>query len=214
MINCPSCKLSNLGGTHCTYCKSALPEQENDWGSGASKLDAAGLSAPTELSIPAVLSSPTLVSSPTLTVETGPPPTATTASVSNRSRSSEEDADARRVREEHLAATREFERIRARDTARRSESREEKADRSPARPLEGSLTTYAVLSAFVPGSGQLFKGAAERGFMVLAVIWFLGFMHWEWPMIILWIANVYDAYNSRTDELGSKVRGYIRQFSK
>ncbi len=56
----------------------------------------------------------------------------------------------------------------------------------------------AIVSFFIPGVGQLIKGHIIKGLLIIIVGGAVGFLlSWTWivPMVI-WIWNVYDAYNS------------------
>lgn len=61
----------------------------------------------------------------------------------------------------------------------------------------------AIVSFFLPGVGQLIKGHIMKGI----VIWILGalagvFLWWTFIVpFIIWVWNVYDAYNSNSPSL-------------
>jgi len=56
----------------------------------------------------------------------------------------------------------------------------------------------ALLSFFIPGLGQLVKGHILKGILIWIIGGLIGFFFF-WTIIIpfiIWIWNVYDAYNS------------------
>jgi len=56
----------------------------------------------------------------------------------------------------------------------------------------------AILSFFIPGLGQLVKGHVIKGIMIWVMAGIIGFFLW-WTVIVpfvLWVWNVYDAYNA------------------
>ncbi|OON67415.1 hypothetical protein [Hymenobacter sp. CRA2] len=56
----------------------------------------------------------------------------------------------------------------------------------------------ALLSAFIPGLGQLIKGQILKAVFIWVMSGIVGFLLW-WTVVVplaLWAWNVYDAYNS------------------
>ncbi|RTQ50724.1 hypothetical protein EJV47_08825 [Hymenobacter gummosus] len=56
----------------------------------------------------------------------------------------------------------------------------------------------ALLSAFIPGLGQLIKGQILKAVFIWIASGVVGFLLW-WTIVVplaLWAWNVYDAYNS------------------
>jgi len=56
----------------------------------------------------------------------------------------------------------------------------------------------AILSAIIPGLGQLIKGQILKALFIWIISGVVGFLLW-WTVIIpfiVWAWNIYDAYNS------------------
>lgn len=56
----------------------------------------------------------------------------------------------------------------------------------------------ALISFFIPGLGQLIKGQILKGILIWVIGGGLSFFFW-WTIIVplvIWVWNVYDAYNS------------------
>lgn len=63
-----------------------------------------------------------------------------------------------------------------------------------------------LISFFVPGVGQLIKGHMMKAFGIWVIGGLVGFFLW-WTYVapfIIWVWNVYDAYNSNSDWGGSE----------
>ncbi len=82
----------------------------------------------------------------------------------------------------------------------------------PATPKEKKVentqkhSVPTLISFFVPGVGQLIKGHIMKAFGIWVIGGFVGFFLW-WTYIapfIVWVWNVYDAYNSNFDWRGSE----------
>lgn len=205
MINCPSCRMSNLGGTVCTYCKAPLPEDDDaqayasitEYATVTSKMvEQVGVEA---------------ISRAGVAVAEAPP-----APKPAPEKKSTQELERLKVREEREA----FERRRAESKkAKRTQperSSEPYRPEEEARPLppvrrKGPFVGPAILSAVMPGLGQMAKGMTERGFLLLAAIQIAGIFSWTWVVYLIWGYAVYDAYNVGEDSIGDPIRNYFRK---
>lgn len=202
MINCPSCKMSNLGSTHCVYCKAELPAREDETSSFASVTHYADVPSAMTATV-AVETSRTEMAGTTRTAVAEPPPPPPPVP----------EPKPKKTKDKALKALHEYESRKGTDRSYEHPEPERWPSEAQLRG-KGPFVTETIMSAILPGLGQVAKGMPERGFLLLAAIQVAGLFQWTWLVVAIWIYAVFDAYSTETDPIGDRLRQYLRDLRK
>jgi hypothetical protein len=205
VIICSQCKMANLDYTvDCVYCKKpidALVAVESPGSEGApeskesreSSLRDDPYAVSARIAFPAASASPPAMAPHRSETPSRAAPTAAASSTVPRSHRTPTHG----LQEIGETRAAEFE-------ARQAGHEHSHRASEPKRPIDPRHA--AILSAIVPGLGQVVKGQAEKGFLILGCMAILGqVLGFGFIMLVCWGANIYDAFKTPQDTLSPRV---------